>query len=88
MNPDETILHLRGIPSVVSVVHKSTFEIVRLGRDGAAVTLTVEVYDYGPEMQARYMCVATSPDGRTSSGHPMATMKGALSAVAWRDFDG
>lgn len=87
MNSDETILHLRGILGVISVVHKSTFEVVRLRKDGAAQTLMVEVYDYGPEMQARYMCVATRPDGKTSSGHPMATMKGAITAVAWHELD-
>jgi hypothetical protein len=88
MNPDDAIRTLREIPRIVSVVHKSTFEIVRLGKDGNALPLIVELYDYGAEMQARYMCVATAQDGRHSSGHPMPTMKGAVNVVAWGDFDG
>jgi hypothetical protein len=105
MDINEMIAELKQHAGFSEVYHKTTFECVRTMRIGetekvkfgavaAAMfgepqTVTVEIFDAGPDdvnPNLRYYCRATT-GSKMATGNPDASIEGALLNVHWGNLD-
>jgi len=65
-----------------------TFRCVRHPDHGRRRVVTVAVFEgRGVDPQKRYQCVATTEDGKSSTGNAAHTVEGAIDSVHWSHLD-
>jgi hypothetical protein len=74
---------------VISVQHVTTFEVHRQRKDHTVQTLTVKVYDAGPDTPhgLRYSCTAESEEGHRAGGNSGASLEVVFAGLHWFDLD-
>ena len=83
----KAINFLKKVCNFSEVYHRITFKCVRKTNGGVQEVL-VEILDAGPEYSGgRYQVFATSTDGKSASGNPMADIEAALAIVPWGKLD-
>lgn len=89
MSIAEIMAALRNCAGIFDAYHKTSFECYRKAKGGAVQKVLVEIFDAGPDRDpnTRYHCVATTEDGRGTSGNPGASVGVVLAMVHWGRLD-
>jgi hypothetical protein len=88
MNNIEIKKQLKSVAGFFEVYHITTFKGYRDRADGATQAVTIEILDSGEEAgDSRYACVATSEDGKTTTGNNAPTIDWAIGCVHWDALD-
>ena len=88
MDTDEAISQLKQIAELSAVYHVTEFQCFRKTPEGEIQMVTVRILDAGPEADAgRYLCRATTEDGRAADGNSHDSLPVAIARVSWWKLD-
>lgn len=87
-DPADVINLLKQHAGFFEVYQEVSFEAYRHAENGEVQKVNVKILDAGPGAgQERYMCIATSEDGKVASGNPSDHIDVALLIVHWHELD-
>lgn len=88
MDSYRAINELRKHAGFFEVYEVTTFQAYRRTKAGGTQDVKIEILDAGPDAdQERYMCIATSDDGKTAAGNSADSIDVAVAIVHWYKLD-